>query len=290
LDVFIMRFHGAPLDAITSPQIRQHIVELRRRDCRYAGAPQRPELAGGVSDETIQAHIRALRGFWAWCLAEYRLTFNPMTNIKHPKRRNPQPKAITPGDAAALIAATGNDVNGIRDRAILAFLLDTGCRAQTIMKLDMTQLDIQGRRAIVEEKGRPARVMPFIERTAELLAAWLAVRPAAAKTVFCGLAPHTYGKPMTSTSLHGMLRRLKKKAGVTGRVNPHSFRHGFAREYLKNGGDLATLARLMGHTDVKITSEYYAVFSENELADTHDKFSPLQNLKSSKPPDDSERK
>jgi len=74
------------------------------------------------------------------------------------------------------------------------------------------------------------------------------------------------------------LKRLKEAAGVRGRVNPHAFRHGYAREYIRNGGDLATLSRLMGHSDSAVTSWYYAVFETRELASSHDKYSPIAGL------------
>lgn len=221
-------------------------------------------------------------------MGEFQLGFNPMSNIRHSRKLIPHPKAIDPQDVAALMSATGDDVAGIRDRAILAFLWDTGCRAQTIMRLDMAHLELKRRRAIVEEKGRPPRSLPFAQTTAELLMEWLEVRPAVAKTVFCSLAPHVYGKPMTSTGLHGMLKRLKEKAGVAGPVNPHSFRHGHARDVLTNGGNLVIVSRQLGHSDVKVTADYYAVFSEDELADMHDKFSPMKNLKPAEPSQDDE--
>ncbi|MCU0476789.1 MAG: tyrosine-type recombinase/integrase, partial [Anaerolineae bacterium] len=77
------------------------------------------------------------------------------------------------------------------------------------------------------------------------------------------------------SGVHQMLKRLKAKAGVSGRVNPHSFRHNFAREYLRNGGEVVTLARLLGHEDVNTTAAFYAVFSKDELQSQHMKFSPI---------------
>ena len=75
-----------------------------------------------------------------------------------------------------------------------------------------------------------------------------------------------------------MLRRLARKAGITGPVNPHSFRHGFAREYLLSGGDLATLADLLGHSDVQVTWQSYAIFRTSELQAKHDKHSPIAQM------------
>lgn len=275
---FAQQYGQRLLVEVSPSAIRQYIVSVRRRDRRYTDATQRPELSGGLSDESIRAHIRALEGFWSWCVIEYHLPQNPMGNIKQPKRRTSRPRAMSPDDAAKMMAATGDTVEGKRDRALLAFMIDTGCRAQTIFKLELEQLDLKRQRAVVQEKGQDERILFFTSRTADLLAAWLEVRPQTAITVFCSLSPRTKGSPISSTSLKTILNRLAKRAGVTGPHNPHSIRHMFAREYLINGGQLATLSRLMGHADVKVTADYYAVFADSELAASHRKFSPIHSL------------
>ncbi len=86
------------------------------------------------------------------------------------------------------------------------------------------------------------------------------------------------GAPLTASGVHEMLKRLKKRAKVTGRVNPHSFRHNFAREYIRNGGEVVTLAKILGHSDINVTSSYYAVFDEDELAQFHALHTPMKSL------------
>ena len=70
-----------------------------------------------------------------------------------------------------------------------------------------------------------------------------------------------------------MLKRLKKRAGLTGRANPHAFRHAFGKEYLMAGGDLASLADLMGYEGVETTKAFYAIFEQDDLKRKHDQFS-----------------
>ena len=77
-----------------------------------------------------------------------------------------------------------------------------------------------------------------------------------------------------------MLRRYKRRAGLQGRVNPHAFRHAFAREYILNGGDLASLSDFMGHTQIAVTKQFYAVFLAEELRAKHDAFYPVSRLNS----------
>jgi len=277
---FSQRFVDKPIDGISVVEAREYVVALRTRGVRYKAAPQRRQIDGPLSADTIRGHIRALRRFFRWCEEEYTLkpTENPMRRIRMPARPKQVPKAIDLVDLHRLFDATGDDLAGIRNKAILAFLADTGCRAGGMLTLTPDRLDLEAGQAIVIEKFDRARAVPFGPFTTAMLRQWLAVRPIEAQTVFCSL---THGAPLKLSGLHSILRRLSARAGVKGRVNPHSFRHGFARQYLANRGDLATLSQLMGHSDVSVTVSYYAVFSQPELAAAHSKFSPLKNWEES---------
>lgn len=264
---------GLPVDQVTTNHLRAYVVKLRERHA-YQDAPQRREKEAGLTAASLQSHHRALSRFFGWCKDEYALASSPMDRIRLPKTPRREPKAIDLADLKRLLDATGDDRAGIRDRAILLFLADTGCRVGGLLGLRLDDLQIDGR-AIVHEKGDKTRVVPFTRFTAQMIRAWLAVRPPQATTLFCGLSDQHYATPLTYAGVYQILLRLKRKAGITGRVNPHSFRHGFAREYLINGGDLATLAQLMGHTNVQVTASYYAIFTMRELQERHQQFSPI---------------
>lgn len=265
------------VDQVQVTVIRQYLADLRAETSHYRGGKR---AEGGLSSETLRGRIRALKAFFNWCQREYQLeaSANPMLRIRMPPRSNKVPKAIALDDLRRMFESTGDSLAGIRDRAILAFLADTGCRAGGLLSLQIPNLYVDQGRAVLHEKGDRTRAVPFTKYTAELLRAWLAVHPGQTSAVFCTLGTERYATPLTMTGLNEILRRLKKRAGITGRVNPHSFRHGFAREYLANGGDLATLARLMGHSDVSVTASFYAVFTDGELAARHELYSPLRNM------------
>jgi len=278
---FAAEFYNKQLDQLTASQMRDYVARLRERPDRYVRAAQRPQIAGGLSHESLRDHLRALRRFFNWAWAEYNLEANknPMLKLRMPGRERKEPKAISLEDLGALLAACDDSQAGKRDRAMITLLADTGCRLGGLLTLKKQNLYLNDGYAVVTEKGNRDRAVPFIRSTAEVVAAWLEVRPyEAGDYVFCALGAGHFGNPLTSSGLHMVLRRLKKSAGVSGRVNPHSFRHGFARQYLANGGDLATLAQLMGHSDVSVTVGFYAVFKDRELAKVHEKFSPMRKM------------
>jgi site-specific recombinase XerD len=274
------RFTGRTLSAISTADLREHLVELRERAYRYRGGAA---YDGGLSAESIRNHVRALKRFFNWCIFEYRLSedSNPMRGIRIPNKEKREPKAISLDDLKTLLEACDeSDVMQLRDKTMIAFLADTGCRAGGMLSLHAEDLHLADGYATVQEKGHRRRTVPFTEYTAELLSRWLSARPnVTSGLVFYSMSPRYVGQQMTVFGLHRMLVRLKERTGIAGRVNPHSFRHGFARQYLINGGDLATLAQLMGHSNVNVTASSYAVFQDAELRRSHDKFSPIRSIK-----------
>jgi site-specific recombinase XerD len=255
------------VDDVTSTELRIHLTSIKAHS----------------SANTHHNHARALHRFWRWQSREYG-TDNPMGNIAYPRQPKPDaPKmAAKLDDIHALYLAIGDDAIGRRDKAIISFLIDTACRVSTIPALTLAHLDLQNRRAYTVEKGAKPRALHFTTFTAEALERWLAVRPRSTEYVFTSMKT---GQPLTHDGVNQLMKRLAQRAGVTGRVNPHAFRHAFAREYIRSGGDLATLSRILGHSDTALTSQYYAIFTDDEIASKHNKHSPANSLGLDKPTD-----
>ncbi len=127
------------------------------------------------STDTINDYIRTLHTFFKWAHDEYGIP-DPMARITVPKSRPSQPNAIDMADLCTMFDACGNDLVGKRNRAIMAFLIDTGVRAAGVwgLRVDLIQLDT--RKAIVTEKGNKTRTVVFTRMTAELIAEWFSVR------------------------------------------------------------------------------------------------------------------
>ncbi|MCC7449613.1 MAG: tyrosine-type recombinase/integrase [Anaerolineae bacterium] len=281
---FVAYTWGTPVDQVSASDVRRYIVNLRERPTRYTGARQRPEMTGGLSPQSLRDHVTAMKVFFNWCVREYRLDAwsNPMANVRAPRPDRREPKAIDLDDMRRLIDATDDSPAGRRDRAMIAFLADTGCRAGGLLGLPLSSLHLERRYAIVFEKGDRARAVPFTPYTEQQMRLWLDVRPfVETEAVFCSLSGRTPGKALTLSGLHAALKRLKKVAGVTGRVNPHAFRHALARHYLLNGGKIEVLSEIMGHSSINVT-QIYARFTDAEIFANHEKFSPISSLKGSR--------
>lgn len=260
-----------PLSSISRRDMREYVVSLREAQQRYTDAPQKPIQRGGFSPDSLAGFVTALHRFWSWAAAEYSAS-NPMEGIKRPKRQKPTPKAVEAGDFKKLFDACGHDLEGVRNRAMLAVLGDTGCRLGGLLSMDMDTLSLTKRRAVVFEKFGKERTVYMTKFTAALLAVWIAHGGVREGAIWRNI---NTGGPLTESGVNQALKRLKKAAKIKGRCNPHAFRHRFAREYINNGGDISTLAKILGHESVDITAKYYAVFDDDELHDFHDRFTPM---------------
>lgn len=267
------------VDRITIHDLRRFVADLRTRPSRYAAGNPRPEVPGGLATASMATHVRAVKRLFTFLHEEEVLTANPARRLQIPKVGRGEPKAYEPADFAKLLEATaGTDAESRRNRALLLFLADTGCRLGGLVGLQVQDLDFDQGLATVTEKGNKSRVVPFSAPTAAALRAWLAVRPAVdTSAVWVGLGNRARGA-MTHAGVRMVFRRLKQQTGIKGPCNPHSFRHGFARLYLQSGGDLASLADLLGHSTVEVTWRHYAIFRTSELAEKHAKHSPIAKL------------
>lgn len=276
----LVNFLGnVPVEQITAHDLRQYIAHLQGQKTRWSNHPKHNEREGGLSPETVFGHYRALRRLFNWLVEEEVLQTNPMRKIRAPKSKQRDPKGISEKDLRALLETTkAGKPSDLRDRAIILFLADTGCRVAGLCGLRVEDIDLEQGLALVEEKGSKAREVLFNPPTAEALKAWLEVRPQEyGSWLFVSLGNKAEGR-LSPTGVRQMLRRRAKQAGVRGRISPHMFRHSFAREFLLNGGDLATLSQLLGHSSVTVTKSFYAIFTVQELKEKHKRYSPIARL------------
>jgi site-specific recombinase XerD len=283
---YLLAFLGdVDVDAVTITDLRRYAAELRGRSTRYADNPYAATQQGGLSPFTVASYLRGIKRLFNWLTEEGVLTTNPAQRLRVQTPQRREPKAVDLEDFRRLLAATAdNTPDDIRDRALLLLLADTGARAGGVCHLRLGDVDPARMTVRLTEKGEKTRVVPLSETTVAAVAAWLVVRPAVdVNWIFVTLGPRNYGARLSEDGLKEVLRRLKRQSGVKGRVNPHSFRHGFAREWIRNGGDIATLARILGHSDPAVTARFYSVFSDQELTDFHRRFSPVARMSASLP-------
>ena len=169
---------------------------------------------------------------------------------------------------------------GLRDRALILLLLDTGLRASELCALNVGDVDLKSGQVQVKHgqaggaKGGKGRVV-FLGQTARrALWRYLAARQDGQDSG----APLFVGKlerrPNKGT-LRQLMARLGKKAEVVN-CHPHRFRHTFGLTYLRSGGDVFTLQALLGHSTLEMV-QHYARLAQVDIEQAHRRASPVDN-------------
>ena len=266
-----------PVEEITVHDLRRYVVGLMDRSILYEHHHKRKPEAGHLSLFTVAGYVRALKRLFNWLVEEGIISSSPARRIKKPTPKRTVPKGISRDDLLALLKTTeAGHLIDIRDRAVILFLADTGCRVGGLCGLTLSTVNLDAEQAALTEKGGKTRFAFLSSHAVEAVRAWLDVRPDVDTDAFF-LSTGRW-EALTTRGVSQMLNRRAQKAGIAGPVNPHSFRHAFARDFLMDGGDLSALADIMGHSSVQVTKEFYGVFTVQELQRKHAEHSPLVQI------------
>jgi len=163
----------------------------------------------------------------------------------------------------------------LRDLLLVLLALDTGLRVTEIASLTLG--DISGSngevmvRPINSSRKNKARTVYIGQVTKKALWRYLATREDDNTTSPLFLSKDRH--PMNRTSIREVLVKIGKRAGVKN-VYPHRFRHTFAIEYLRNGGDVFTLQRLLGHASMDMVRHYLDI-EQTVIENAHKRASPV---------------
>lgn len=177
------------------------------------------------------------------------------------------PKYLTAEDQRALLDTFNRDRwTGHRNYTLVEFALSTGLRAGELVALRDENLDFSVAGGVVhvrEGKGGKDRDIEFAPRLKDLLRDWLRARDALVETdvVF----PTEDGTEMTTRNLGALVKKAAREAGVSevDRVSPHTLRHTFATELLRETGNLRLVQQTLGHASSKTTEIYAQVVDED---------------------------
>jgi integrase/recombinase XerD len=272
---------GLPMQVneITADIIRGFILHLQSTP-RFAGHPFARTQEAGLSGHCINTYLRSIRAFWHWLESEDLITDNPFNKVKIPK----PPHKIIPtfsDEQLKLLFSQPNrsSATGFRDYTLMLVLLDTLMRVSELIGCLMEDLNIGSRVIKVMGKGSKERVVPFGKTTQKVLWKYTTVyRPEPHLPQHNRLFLTSEGRPLTKNRVEAIVKKYGERAGIQGvRVSPHTFRHSGAVAFLRNGGDLFTLQRIMGHSSLEILRRYVNL-NLDDLRRIHAKASPLDNL------------
>ena len=174
-----------------------------------------------------------------------------------PLRSRLLPKALSSAQVCGLL---DQGCRSSRDRLLVLVPLDTGLRLAEIAALRKD--DLAGATIRVTGKGRKSREVPI---SSGLITELLLI--ADGEYVWKSKT----GTLLTKRSIGTTFRRIFDRARVSG--GAHSLRHTFATEYLRRGGDLYRLSRILGHSTTRVTERYLHLVTD-DLVEEHRRLSP----------------
>ena len=144
--------------------------------------------------------------------------------------------------------------NSIKAWLIAKVIAGTGVRVSELIGLETKDLD-RGYADIIG-KGNKQRRIYFPNKLVE------EIKDKCGKEY---IVENRYGAQMTTRGVSQLLKNAGEKAGIPKEVmHPHSFRHFFAKQFLKEKNDISLLGDLLGHSDISTTAIYTRLTSEEQ--------------------------
>lgn len=212
-----------------------------------------------LKDTSLQTHINTLRAFFGWLHTEERIKKNPMSKIKSLKLdKKGARQALTVEELERLRDACKT----YREKALIEFLVSTGCRLSEVAQLRAADLNLADRSVQVTGKGDKDRVVYFSVRARLMVQEYIVQRKGGDGLFVSSKSPY---EPLKPRAIQRIVRSLSERAGLEGRVHPHLLRHTFATHVLNGGMDVTVIQRLLGHEDIA-TTQIYAELNEEGVS------------------------
>ncbi len=227
-------------------------------------------LAGTRTPTSVRSAMRGLKVLAAWAVREGMLADDPLAPVRLPRAPSPLILPLS-GAQVAAIMEVGPPVLTVA----VALCADTGLRASELCGLQVGDVR-DGFLRVRLAKGRRERLVPYGAQAAVELTRYVNhERPVPVGRADEPLLLQPNGAPLTAHRFGELMRTAGKRAGIRGvRRSPHTLRHTFALEFLRNGGGELALQKALGHRSLDMV-RVYADLTEIDLLEAHGGASPL---------------
>jgi integrase/recombinase XerD len=224
------------------------------------------------------AAFRLLRAFFLWYEDEVEPQgwSNPIRKVKAPKVPVEPLEPVSFEIVTKMVkVCQHNSFAGDRDAAILLCLLDTGARANEFLSVNLDDINqARGDILIRQGKGRKPRTVYIGKLSKRALRRYLNNRKDDCTALWVTIPRHGSDR-LSYDGLRGILTRRANEAGVEA-PSLHDFRRAFALAMLRNGTDIFTLAKLMGHEGITVLQRYLKQ-TNLDTEEAHRRAGPVDN-------------
>ncbi|MGA7220216.1 MAG: tyrosine recombinase [Candidatus Sulfotelmatobacter sp.] len=232
-----------------------------------------------VEGRSVGRKLSALRHLYRYLLLDKKIAHDPTLNIESPRQWKVLPKALSPDEMEATLAAPLARLSGTasrntqisaalaaRDRAMLEVFYAGALRVSEIVDAKLEDLKLEAGYMLVRGKGDKERVVPLGKSAQLALGQYLAQSRTILSSKKPGVAregrlrnSHLLfiargGRKLTRQRVWQMVRTASAASGRT--ASPHMLRHSCATHMVENGADLRTVQTILGHSDISTTQVY----------------------------------
>lgn len=221
----------------------------------------RKQISKGRRPNSVRVYILRLRAVLRYCnIRDIPAIKSELVPV--PKREATVPVFLTEQEVTRMIECS----TSIRNAFVISLLYSSGIRLSELIALNRGQ--IIDRRFTVIGKGRKPRLCFIDQRTELLMNMYLASRKDNHEAL---IVSNEFKRRMTATNIQLLVRNSASKACLNKKVSPHTLRHSFATNFLKNNGNMRYLSAMLGHASLD-TTMMYAHVVDLDLQNQYEKY------------------
>jgi len=219
------------------------------------------QIQENYSRPTVARKISAIRSFYRYLRREQLIDEDPSKLVRGPKLSRRLPACLDREEINRLLQTPDDSPLGVRDRALMEVLYASGMRVSELCGLKIQDYNAAAREMRVLGKGSRERVVLLNDSAHGWLQKYLDEH-------WVKLAGNREPQPdqplfvsrqasrLSSRSVHRIVLKYAKSAGINKPITPHTLRHTFATHLLEGGADLRVVQDLLGHTTISTTQIY----------------------------------
>lgn len=237
----------------------------------------------GHKETYINGLLKSFRGFFRYCEDEGYIKESPVAKVKFQKEEIPIIRTFNNDEVEKMVSFyTGRLFLQQRNKLIMIVLFDSGIRNSELC--DLKVADVFSNAIKIHGKGKKIRYVPLTPSINKYLMKYLRVREAYILDKYHYQREYLFlsqkGKRLTPETVERVVKNCGIGCNIREeiRCSPHTCRHYYAQTQLKNGCDIYTLSRLLGHNNINITKQYLYSMGMMDVVELGKKTTPLSNL------------
>lgn len=254
---------------INAENIRQFRLHLNRQP----GMKIKGQSSGTMKKRTQNYYLIAIRMFLKYLMKQGLSVYSP----DHIELAKTAERHIDHLEVSELLRMLEVSKKHPRNHAIMHMLFSTGLRVSELCSLNR-DIDLSKDEMTIRGKGDKIRIVFLSQETRNVTREYINNRTDMDEALFIQEGPRivkleeqNVSLRLTSRSVERLVKQIAIEAGISKKVTPHTIRHSFATDLLRNGADIRSVQIMLGHSNIA-TTQIYTHITDKQLREVHKKF------------------